>query len=99
MEWKVSRESLIAMGWLPTGQTIRNCPTETAPRVEKKDLLKARQLDCLSRVECSSPGRLGCGLYRRDHPSKGGGYLFQRTTGLLGPDCRDHQVERLGMYS
>jgi hypothetical protein len=21
MEWKVSRESLIAMGWLPTGQT------------------------------------------------------------------------------
>jgi hypothetical protein len=22
MEWKVSRESLIAMGWLPTGQTI-----------------------------------------------------------------------------
>jgi hypothetical protein len=22
MEWKVSRESLITMGWLPTGQTI-----------------------------------------------------------------------------
>jgi hypothetical protein len=22
MEWKVSRESLIAMGWLPTGQTM-----------------------------------------------------------------------------
>jgi hypothetical protein len=38
--------------------------------------------------ECSSPDRLGCGLYRRDHLSKGGGYLFQRTTGLLGPDCQ-----------
>jgi hypothetical protein len=23
MEWKVSRESLITMGWLPTGQTHR----------------------------------------------------------------------------
>jgi hypothetical protein len=22
MEWKVSRESLITMGWLPTGQTV-----------------------------------------------------------------------------
>jgi hypothetical protein len=25
MEWKVSRESLITMGWLPTGQTIASC--------------------------------------------------------------------------
>jgi hypothetical protein len=30
---------------------------------------------------------MGSRLYRRDHPSKGGGCLFQRT-GLLGPDCQ-----------
>jgi hypothetical protein len=38
------------------------------------------------------PGRLGCGLYRRDHPSKEGGFLFQRTAAFLGPD---HQMEQV----
>jgi hypothetical protein len=39
MEWRVSRESLVAMGWLPTGQTcgtLGSNPT-TAKKKKRKD--------------------------------------------------------------
>jgi hypothetical protein len=63
--------------------SVRNCRTQTTPRVEKKDLLEAQTDGLTLGFRGSSSAGMDRGLYRRSHTVREGGCSSQRAAGLL----------------